>query len=612
MSVLRQRNTTVKANSPVDALVAKIALNVSNKVLEMARSFYDPVSRAMKNENSLAVAAVCLQVACTKGGRADFYEGLQMHSTLNKIQFKTAVLSAQPIVDKKPPKTLNQLCIKYGLVDANAQISKMVAKCIQKSPSMKQNQGLLNAAAVCAGCRALRIQIYPQELYLALSVKKNVFENSVVLVQDTCSKELEELRLLYLKPGPRKRPKADAIDNNDYSEGSESDVRKPSSRSKKAKLDEENDQRDSLSEDEMGSNREEGSEVEADGEGDIERELQAGEQTAQNQPKSVKTSRKQADAPNTSAMSTPSRCTNSKSKEEITPSSRRSTRLASTATKSNLPVKRPNNPLASASKKPTINDTPLGKFFATKRKNTSPPETPDGVYRSTRLSLARAAESSPPPVQARRKAEIKVKKAVTQNKDRKRNDSDDDGEADEEEEGDEERTSTRQNRSAPTKRIAKSKKSKKTQFEDLENDEERDLLEKEEEMKAAKQRDLLAAIGQPSMVWAYGDVSNNQDRQDRYAIWKDDFVRSLKKKLKGKERATEESLDNLFSNLRKQMAEVHFIGTIQGASGFPGAELCAKWSILAGDGWTLVEGDTGGQTQVDIPEVGLPDMEKVI
>ncbi|KAI8848595.1 B9 domain-containing protein 2-like protein [Chytridium lagenaria] len=50
------------------------------------------------------------------------------------------------------------------------------------------------------------------------------------------------------------------------------------------------------------------------------------------------------------------------------------------------------------------------------------------------------------------------------------------------------------------------------------------------------------------------------------------------------------------------MAEVHIIGTILGASGFPHSSLCAKWSILAGEGWSLVEGEAGGQTQVDLPE----------
>ncbi|KAI8807210.1 b9 domain-containing protein 2-like protein [Cladochytrium replicatum] len=49
------------------------------------------------------------------------------------------------------------------------------------------------------------------------------------------------------------------------------------------------------------------------------------------------------------------------------------------------------------------------------------------------------------------------------------------------------------------------------------------------------------------------------------------------------------------------MAELFVNGSIVGASGFPSSELCCKWSILAGEGWTLVEGDSHGQTHVDIP-----------
>ncbi|KAJ1554266.1 B9 domain-containing protein 2, partial [Cladochytrium tenue] len=51
------------------------------------------------------------------------------------------------------------------------------------------------------------------------------------------------------------------------------------------------------------------------------------------------------------------------------------------------------------------------------------------------------------------------------------------------------------------------------------------------------------------------------------------------------------------------MAEVHVIGTLLGAAGFPRAELCARWSVVAGEGWALVEGEDSGQTQVDLPEV---------
>ena len=51
------------------------------------------------------------------------------------------------------------------------------------------------------------------------------------------------------------------------------------------------------------------------------------------------------------------------------------------------------------------------------------------------------------------------------------------------------------------------------------------------------------------------------------------------------------------------MAELHIIGTLQGASGFPRSELCCKWAIVAGDDWKVIEGDTEGRTQVDLPSV---------
>ncbi|KAI8817954.1 b9 domain-containing protein 2-like protein [Fimicolochytrium jonesii] len=50
------------------------------------------------------------------------------------------------------------------------------------------------------------------------------------------------------------------------------------------------------------------------------------------------------------------------------------------------------------------------------------------------------------------------------------------------------------------------------------------------------------------------------------------------------------------------MAEVHIIGTLAGASGFPSSQLRCKWRIVAGDGWRLIEGDVEGSTQVDMPQ----------
>lgn len=49
------------------------------------------------------------------------------------------------------------------------------------------------------------------------------------------------------------------------------------------------------------------------------------------------------------------------------------------------------------------------------------------------------------------------------------------------------------------------------------------------------------------------------------------------------------------------MAEVHIVGTLQGAAQFPNSELCCKWAIVAGDDWKILEGEDCGQTQVDVP-----------
>jgi B9 domain-containing protein 2 len=52
------------------------------------------------------------------------------------------------------------------------------------------------------------------------------------------------------------------------------------------------------------------------------------------------------------------------------------------------------------------------------------------------------------------------------------------------------------------------------------------------------------------------------------------------------------------------MAEVHVIGEIAGASGFPSQNLFCKWGLTAGGAWRLLEGLSEGQTQVDYPQVG--------
>jgi len=51
------------------------------------------------------------------------------------------------------------------------------------------------------------------------------------------------------------------------------------------------------------------------------------------------------------------------------------------------------------------------------------------------------------------------------------------------------------------------------------------------------------------------------------------------------------------------MAEVHIIGELVGASGFPSANMCCKWGLTKGSTWRVLEGLEGGQTQVDHPQV---------
>ena len=52
------------------------------------------------------------------------------------------------------------------------------------------------------------------------------------------------------------------------------------------------------------------------------------------------------------------------------------------------------------------------------------------------------------------------------------------------------------------------------------------------------------------------------------------------------------------------MAEVHIIGELVGASGFPSGNLCCKWGLTLGSAWKVLEGLQEGQTQVDHPQVG--------
>uniref|UniRef100_A0A8C4Q838 Transforming growth factor beta n=1 Tax=Eptatretus burgeri TaxID=7764 RepID=A0A8C4Q838_EPTBU len=52
------------------------------------------------------------------------------------------------------------------------------------------------------------------------------------------------------------------------------------------------------------------------------------------------------------------------------------------------------------------------------------------------------------------------------------------------------------------------------------------------------------------------------------------------------------------------MAELHIIGQLVSASGFPKHSLFCKWGIHAGRAWRLIEGLHEGQTQVDHPRTG--------
>uniref|UniRef100_A0A3B3ZNW7 B9 domain-containing protein 2 n=1 Tax=Periophthalmus magnuspinnatus TaxID=409849 RepID=A0A3B3ZNW7_9GOBI len=52
------------------------------------------------------------------------------------------------------------------------------------------------------------------------------------------------------------------------------------------------------------------------------------------------------------------------------------------------------------------------------------------------------------------------------------------------------------------------------------------------------------------------------------------------------------------------MAELHVIGQIVGASGFPQNSLFCKWGVHTGGAWRLLSGLKEGQTQVDNPHIG--------
>eukprot|EP00056_Hartaetosiga_gracilis_P006774 m.100719 g.100719 ORF g.100719 m.100719 type:complete len:111 (+) comp12554_c0_seq12:79-411(+) len=49
------------------------------------------------------------------------------------------------------------------------------------------------------------------------------------------------------------------------------------------------------------------------------------------------------------------------------------------------------------------------------------------------------------------------------------------------------------------------------------------------------------------------------------------------------------------------MAEVFFIGNVDGGEGFSGSSLYCQWRIVAGNGWSVIAGSDEGQTQIDHP-----------
>ena len=49
------------------------------------------------------------------------------------------------------------------------------------------------------------------------------------------------------------------------------------------------------------------------------------------------------------------------------------------------------------------------------------------------------------------------------------------------------------------------------------------------------------------------------------------------------------------------MAELHVMGQLVGASGFPLPSLFCKWSLLAGSNFRVLQGLSSGQTQCDTP-----------
>ncbi|XP_016332772.1 B9 domain-containing protein 2-like isoform X1 [Sinocyclocheilus anshuiensis] len=61
---------------------------------------------------------------------------------------------------------------------------------------------------------------------------------------------------------------------------------------------------------------------------------------------------------------------------------------------------------------------------------------------------------------------------------------------------------------------------------------------------------------------------------------------------------------SMLKTIQTLMAELHIIGQIIGATGFPQNSLFCKWGVHAGGAWRLLSGLKEGQTQVDMPQTG--------
>ena len=59
------------------------------------------------------------------------------------------------------------------------------------------------------------------------------------------------------------------------------------------------------------------------------------------------------------------------------------------------------------------------------------------------------------------------------------------------------------------------------------------------------------------------------------------------------------------------MAELHVVGQIVGASGFPLPSIFCKYAVEAGSNFRMLQGTTAGQTQCDMPPVrAIPERKR--